>query len=116
MASSTDDSKQRYQAVLRTIAANSSPMQLPGVTVAQIITHIGGPYGRYDRGEITSTLRAAQQNDDIISWTDADGRARLTLTVEDDLKRVVGYLNEHGYPAERIEPIVDVIREVRADA
>jgi len=109
------DSKRRYHRVLHTIAANSSPKQLPGVTVNQIMTHIGGQYGGFDREEIESTLRAAKQNDDIISWTDADGRTRLTLVVEDDLQRLVGYMNTHEYDPATIAEVAEAIQEVRAD-
>jgi len=109
------DSKRRYHRVLHTIAANSSPKQLPGVTANQIMTHIGGQYGEFDREGIESTLRAAKQNGDVVTWTDTEGRIRYTLTVEDDLQRVVAHMNAHEYDPATIADVAETIQEVRGD-
>lgn len=116
MPDTNDDApsrKTRYEQVLRTIASQTSPKQAPGIRPATIATHLAGPYGRYDREEIDSTLKAARQNDDIVRWLDVDGQTRVTLAVVDDLQRVVAYMNAHEYPAERIERVAAWIQEVR---
>lgn len=115
MSDDTPSSKERYEQTLRTIAGNTTAAQHPGIRPVQIATHLAGPYGRYDRDEIGSTLKAARQNDDIVRWLDVDGQTRVTLAVGDDLKRVIAYMNTHEYPAGRIERVADRIREVRDD-
>lgn len=106
-------SKDVYESVVRAVRARCNDVQGPGARRRQIVTSLGGSYGRYQAADLNSALRAARERGDLIRWLDADGVYRHTPTDLDLLQEVVAYMNKHDYGPEPIERVAQRIREVR---
>lgn len=108
-------SKDVYDAVVGTVRANNNDVQGPGATRATVGTSLWGPYNRYDHADGVAALRAAVERGDLITWTDADGITRYSVPDEAELRRIVGYMNEHDYPVKNVRRIAELIWEVSND-
>lgn len=105
--------KDRYHAVLRTVAANTTEVQPPGIRPAHIKVHLVSN-GRYTAEGVDSAIRAAVEHDDLVKWTDGEGRTRYTLATTADLRRVAERLHDQGRQSD-LSRINRKIEEVRQD-
>ncbi|WP_323192398.1 hypothetical protein [Halostella sp. PRR32] len=106
------ESRDRYQAVLRTVAHQTSPKQSPGARPTTIRL-LQATHGQHDHDDVDSAMRAAIENDDLLKWTDADGRVRLTLYAEPDLKRLAQHIGGTVKDPHELARVNQALAEVR---
>jgi hypothetical protein len=108
------ESRERYRDVLRTVAHQTSPEQLPGVRPLHVRLH-QATHGQYSHDDVDSAIRAALENDDLLRWRDADGEIRLTLRTEPDLKRLAEHVAEELQDPKQLARVNTALLEVRND-
>jgi len=104
-----------YESVLQAVRARCNEMQGPGPRLRQLGHSLWGQYSRYERTDVLAGIQAAIQNGDLVKWTDTEGMTRYTVAEEDELQRLVGYMNRHEYDPETISRVAEAIQEVRDD-
>ncbi|MDS0258585.1 hypothetical protein NDI56_04060 [Haloarcula sp. S1CR25-12] len=82
------DPRQRYQSVLATVDAQTSPKQRPGVRPETVYLCCVA-HGQYSKSGVKASLQAALDNDDAIAYRDHDGDLRFCLVTEDAVDRLV---------------------------
>jgi hypothetical protein len=108
------ESRERYQAVLATVAHQTTPRQPPGVRPVHLRLH-QATHGPHDADDVDSAIRAALENDDLLRWRDADGEIRLTLRTEPDLKHLAQYVAEELQDPDQLAHVNTALLEVRND-
>ena len=71
------DRKRIYEKVVATVHHQTSPKQAPGCTTGQLWTHLVD-HANHDHDKVETAIRAAVEHGDLVEWTDAEGRTRLT--------------------------------------
>jgi len=108
--------KARYQSVLNVVAEKTTDSHAtPGVRPTHLATTLCSTAGRMDRDALDTTLQAANENDDIVGWTDAEGKLRVTLATVPDLRRLATHLAEEVQDPEQLGRINTMLKEVRDD-
>lgn len=104
--------KDRYHAVLRTVGHQTSPAQGPGVRT-ETVRLILAAHGTFSVDGVNSSIRAAVEQDDLHAWLDREGRRRLTLMTEPDLRRLARYLAEELVDQQQLARVNRRLAEAR---
>jgi hypothetical protein len=93
MPTNSDDSdavdpKTRYNRVLSTIDAQSSPVQRPGVTLRTIKVVLCA-HSKFSKRGVKASLQSALDNDDVIAYEDKVDQLRFALTDTETVDRLV---------------------------
>ncbi|WP_135535394.1 hypothetical protein [Halostella pelagica] len=108
------ESRDRYQAVLRTVAHQTSPNQLPGAR-PMTIRLLQATQGQHSHDDVDSSIQAAVSNGDLLRWRDKDGHVCLTLCNEPDLKRLAQHIAEELEDSDQLARVNQMLAEVRDD-
>jgi len=130
MSDSRQQRKKRYEQILRTVAYQSSPMQIPGCQPGRALM-IVSDHGSLNADAAAKALRAAVQNDDLLAWTHPDYQTHSTLpkahthvTLATDihmqpakphLRRLAQYLAEDLGDTEQLGTVNRTIQQLRDD-
>lgn len=82
------DPRRRYERVLSTIDAQTSPKQQPGVRPRVLYTVLVAHSG-YSRSGVKSSLQATLNNNDALAYRDPDGQLRFCLREAEAAERLV---------------------------
>ncbi|QLG62811.1 hypothetical protein [Halorarum salinum] len=97
-ATTRKERKAVYEAVLRVVDAQTSPEQAPGIRRTTITRLLTPPEGPHDLDDVRSAIRAARENDELLSWPDHAGRRRYSLADVEKLRRVAEWEGEREHP------------------
>ncbi|MBX0325750.1 hypothetical protein EGH21_22290 [Halomicroarcula sp. F13] len=95
------DTEERYERVLSVVEHNTGDPQLPGCRPSTVYgVLVGAPigYGDYSRDGVDASIQAALDADDLIVWRDRNSHTRLTRTLDDDLRELIGHENDQEHP------------------
>lgn len=108
-----EERREVYEAVLRTLDAQTSPKQRPGVRRTTLTRILSPPSGTYDLDAVENAIRAARDHGDILTWPDHDGRPRYTQARVDKLRRLAMWeANREHYRTEIIAWANQMVQEV----
>jgi hypothetical protein len=95
------DRRNRYHAVLATVAANVHPdprtRGVPGCPRRQVAVSLAA-HGSYAPDAVRSSLRAAVENTDLYRWVDCRGEPRYTPVREQPLCQLTHHVASSGHP------------------
>lgn len=86
-----EERREVYESVIRTIDAQTSPKQAPGVRRTTLTLLLTPPNGPYDLDAVKKALQAARDHGDVLAWPGAEGRPRYTLATPDKLRQLAGW-------------------------
>lgn len=92
--------RERYEAVLRTIAHNTGRPGLPqraGIDAMHIRVHLVG-HGPYSVEAVDKALRAAIENDDVWRWRDEEGTVRYTRQTIEAVRAMIAEQAAREHP------------------
>lgn len=106
----------RYQHVLATISANTSPPSGPqraGLRRPRVHLQLGA-HGPYTYDELEKSISDALEDGDLVSWTDSEGVEYLAVASVSGLEAVVAQYNAEREPP--VEVLEDVVLPALAEA
>jgi len=95
-ADEREERKELYESILSVVDKHTGDGFSAGMRFGPLVAN--RTRADYDWRAVEKVIQAATENDDLLQWTDHEGRERITLTDDESLLKVLKEEANHDHP------------------